>query len=104
MESTEKIFINPQGIRECSQEIKLQNAVMKNVLNNFTKEIHKLDLNWDALGANEMVESFETLRPSFDGYDNYLKKVTNFLDQNVAESVEALDEAIQGSASQLRAR
>ncbi|MBP1566010.1 MAG: hypothetical protein IJP18_10340 [Oscillospiraceae bacterium] len=104
MASTERIFINPQGIRQSSTYMKIQNAAMRGLLNNFTNEIHKLDLNWDALGATEMTEAFETLKPQFEAFDNYVEKITTFLDQNVAENVQSLDKAIEGNASRLKAR
>ncbi len=104
MVSTERIFIDPQAIRGCSAVMKLQNREMRDLLSEFTAEIEKLDLNWDALGATEMRESFETLKPQFENFDSYVRKVTNFLDQNVAESVEVLDTVIEGNASQLKAR
>jgi uncharacterized protein YukE len=104
MKSTERIFINPQAIRSSSAVMKLHNREMREILSDFSKEIQKIDINWDALGASEMVEAFETLKPQFEAFDSYVKKVTNFLDQNVAENVETLDIAIEGNASQLRAR
>ncbi|MBP1566007.1 MAG: hypothetical protein J6A58_09680 [Oscillospiraceae bacterium] len=104
MASTERIFINPNAVKMSSMTMKIQNLAMRNTLNDFSKEIQKLDLNWDALGAAEMVEAFEELKPQFEVFDNYVKKVTNFLDDNVAENVKSLDRAIAGNASQLKTR
>jgi len=102
MASSERIFINPEEIKNSASLIQKFNDEIKGCLADFTAEIESTD--WEALGREAMRESFNQLKPSFEKFYTYISKAVSFLNQNVADDVITLDTAIQGNGSELRSR
>jgi len=99
---SDKIFISPEEIKASADIIRKCNEDISSCLSDFSAEIDTVD--WEALGRESMKDSFNNLRPSFEKMHNYISKVVNFLNQNVAEDALALDSAIKGNGSELKSR
>ena len=72
------------------------------LLSAFESEIRNVEAQWGSEASDEMKESFQTLKPSFDKFHRYNEKVVSHLRTNVAEARDVLDEALRGNASNLR--
>lgn len=100
--ASSRTFINPEAIRNSATAISGYNEQIKEKLGTFTSLVESVE--WEALGASAMLESFNSVKPTFEDFYNYVVKIVNFLNQNVAEDAETLDAAIQGNAGELRPR
>lgn len=100
--AAEKIFINPEEVKNSAESISRFNETIREKLAEITGFVETVD--WEALGEEAMQESFSNLKPEFDKFYDYVTKVINFLKQNVAEDAVLLDEVISGNASELKSR
>ena len=98
----ERIFLNSNEIRNCADKIKVRDAAIMDLLNDFEAEIRNVEAKWGSEASDEMKEAFQALKPSFDKFHRYNEKVVSHLRTNVAEARDVLDEALKGNASNLR--
>lgn len=103
MADTERIFLNHAEITASAQQISNYNEKIKGLLDDFTTEIAKVQ-SWDAMGAAEMRDNFNALKPDFAKFYSYLSKVVKFLNQNVSSDAITLDTSIKNNAMPLKKR
>lgn len=100
MAANKELFVNPQEIKNCSNQINSISAQMKETLDDLVVKMASTEQYYQAQSATEMREKFNELKPEFEKFTNYLKKVATYLVQNVAEPAEVVDQmAVQNVAS-----
>ncbi|MDO5559703.1 MAG: hypothetical protein Q4F95_08910 [Oscillospiraceae bacterium] len=103
MADTERIFLNHAEIKNCAQQIGSYNEKIKDQLDDFATQISKVQ-SWDAMGASEMRDNFNALKPDFAKFYEYLSKVVKFINQNVSDDAITLDTSIKNNAMPLKKR
>jgi uncharacterized protein YukE len=100
MAASKELFVNPEAIKSCSNQITGISEKMKDTLDNIVVKMASTEQYYQAQSATEMRDKFNELKPEFEKFTNYLKKVAAYLIQNVAEPAEVVDQtAVQNVAS-----
>ena len=100
MANARELLVNPAEIRNCSNQINTYANEMKDTLDNIAVKIDSTEAYYQAQSATEMRDKFNELKPEFEKFTGYLRKVAAYLTQNVAEPAEVVDQiAVQNVAS-----
>lgn len=97
-----QIFVNPEEIRNCANNIEGISGRMKDTLADLNTKILSTESIYQAQSATDMREKFEQLRPELEKFDSYLTKIANYLKQNVAEPTEVTDNVASQNVANIR--
>lgn len=96
-----EIFVNPQEIRNCVVKINSYADNMEDQLNDLIAKIESTASTYQADSANDMRDKFNELKPEITKFTAYLRKVANYLNQNVAEPAEITDAVAQQNVASI---
>ena len=100
MPNPQQLYVNSDMIRALAQQIRQISGQMKNNINDVALKIKSTESIYVAESATEMRDKFDALKPELEKYEAYLLKVANYLEQNVAEPMEIVEQvAIQNVAA-----
>lgn len=96
------IFVNPAEIEECATRMESISNRMKDTLDDLVVQIESTQSIYEADSATEMREKFNVLKPELEKFSDYLKKVANYLKQNVVETAKITDEVAISNVANIR--
>lgn len=96
------IFVSPEEIRNCSNKINGIANDMEATLNDLVIKMASTEAIYQAQSATDMREKFDTLKPQLEKFTAYLKKVSTYLVQNVAEPADVTDRVASQNVASIR--
>ena len=97
-----EIFVNPEGIRDCANQLEMKASEIENTLGQLTTKIGSTQSIFESNSATDMRDRYEELKPELDKFYSYLRKVAAYLKQNVAEPAEVLDRVAQQNVANIK--
>ena len=95
-----EIFVDPEGIRSCSDSLRQYADQMNCTLDDFRTKMKSTEAIFESDSAEAMRDKFRTLEPELEKFTAYIRKVAAYLNQNVADTAEVVDQiAAQNVAS-----
>lgn len=96
------IFVNPEQIRNCSSKVNGIAGEMESTLADLVAKMASTENIYQAQSATDMRDKFEQLRPELEKFTAYLKKVSTYLVQNVAEPAEITDQVASQNVATIK--
>ena len=97
-----KIFVDPQGVKDCSGRIKSIANEMMECLNETKAKMISTETNFQSQAATDMRDKFSEMQGDFQKFEAYLNKIAAYLDQNVADPVAAVNAAAVKNVASIR--
>ena len=100
--ANKEIFVNPAEIRNCSTKLSGFADQMKDTLDDLVVKIESTEAIYQAQSATDMRDKFNQLKPELEKFTAYIRKVANYLTQNVAEPAEVTDQVASQNVASIR--
>ena len=97
-----ELFVNPEEIRICANRLRLYAEEMKNTLDGFRMKIKSTAPFYESKSATEMRNKFTALEPELEKFTAYIKKVSAYLDQNVADPSDTIEQINSQNIAKIR--
>lgn len=97
-----ELFVNPEEIRVCAGKLRQYAEQMNNTLGNFRVKMRSTEDFYEAESAFEMREKFTSLEPELEKFTAYIRKVAAYLEQNVADPAEVVDQVASHNVANIR--
>lgn len=96
------IFVSPEEIRNCSNKINGIANDMEATLSDLASKIASTESIYQAQSATDMRDRFNELKPNLEKFTAYLKKVSTYLVQNVADPADVTDRVASQNVASIR--
>lgn len=96
------IFVNPDEIRGCADRLTTVADQIKGTLDDLVIKIASTETNYQAQSATDMRDKFNELKPELEKFDSYLRKISTYLKQNVAEPAEVTDQVASQNVANIK--
>ena len=90
--ANKELFVNPQEIKLCAEKLKLYAEEMNITMNDFRRKIKSTESIYMAKSAMEMRDKFAGMEAELEKFTAYIRKVSAYLNQNVAEPAEVVEQ------------
>lgn len=100
--ANKEIFVNPAEIRNCSSKLNGFADQMEGTFNELIIKIEGTESTYQAQSATDMRDKFNQLKPELEKFTAYIRKVANYLTQNVAEPAEVTDQVASQNVASIR--
>ncbi|MBE6877105.1 MAG: hypothetical protein E7496_10400 [Ruminococcus sp.] len=97
-----EIFVNPAEIRNCSNRLVTTADQIKGTLDDLVIKMESTEATYQAQSATDMRDKFNELKPEFEKFDSYLRKIATYLTQNVAEPTEVTDQVASQNVASIK--
>lgn len=97
-----EIFVDPDGIRVCADRLCQYAAGMNETLEDFRRKIRSTESIYQSQSATDMRDKFAVLEPELEKFTAYLRKVSAYLVQNVAEPAAVVDQIASQNVVNIR--
>ena len=88
-----KIFVDPEQVRTYAGQIRALATDMDTYLKQASGKMQSTETNYQSEAATRMRENFAAMQVDFQRFVSYLGKIASYLEQNVAEPVQTLNNA-----------
>jgi len=100
--ANKELFVNPEEIRNCSSLLNSYADQIKDTLDNLVVKMDSTEALYQAQSATDMRDKFTELKPQFEKFTAYVKKVATYLIQNVAEPAEVTDQVASQNVANIK--
>ena len=97
-----ELFVNPEGIRICAGRLKQYAEEMNMTLDDFRIKVRSTEEFFQSNSAMEMREKFAGLEGELEKFTSYLRKVSAYLTQNVADPADVVDQVASQNVASIK--
>lgn len=97
-----EMFVNPEGIRSCADSLRQYADQMNCTLDDFRSKIRSTEAIFESDSADAMREKFRTMEPELEKFTAYVRKVAAYLNQNVADPAEVVDQVASQNVASIK--
>jgi len=87
------IFVDPEKIKECAGTIDALAGRIEGTFEQIGLKVQSTESLFQAESAETFREQFTQLKPDFENFVSYLRKISSYLTQNVADPTIVTDKA-----------
>ena len=88
-----KIFVDPEQVKTYAGQIKALATDIDTYLKQASGKMQSTESNYQSQAASDMRSNFAAMQGDFQRFVSYLTKIANYLEQNVADPVQTLNQA-----------
>lgn len=97
-----ELFVKPEEIRLCANRLRQYAEDMNNTMNDFRSKVRSTESIYESNSAADMREKFALLEPELEKFTAYLRKVSAYLTQNVADPADVVDQVASQNVASIK--